>query len=95
MKPAETEDKTCSRCEGELDTTGYPRWCKKCRATNQREYNRTIREMSETRGFAAGFAAGAAAMRVKIVSHCQGLGSGRFPGAMLAGWIAKLSNPKP
>ena len=51
------ETETCSKCEETLDTTGYPKWCKKCRAANQREYSRTVKEMSETRGFAAGVSA--------------------------------------
>ena len=51
------EDKTCSRCESPLDTTGNPQWCKKCRATYKREYERTRKDMAESRGFAAGVAA--------------------------------------
>ncbi len=53
----EVEEKTCSRCESPLDTTGNPQWCKKCRAKNQREYERTRKDMAETRGFAAGASA--------------------------------------
>lgn len=53
----EVEEKTCSRCEAPLDTTGNPQWCKKCRAANQREYMRTRKDMAESRGFAAGVSA--------------------------------------
>lgn len=52
-----TDEKTCSRCEAPLDTTGNPQWCKKCRAKNQREYERTRKDMAESRGFAAGVTA--------------------------------------
>jgi hypothetical protein len=57
--PEETniEDKNCSRCQAVLDTTGYPLWCKKCRAANKREYEATRKEMSESRGFRSGVAA--------------------------------------
>ncbi len=48
---------TCSRCENPLDATGSPAWCKACRAKYQREYQRTRKEMSESRGFAAGISA--------------------------------------
>lgn len=55
---------TCSRvndmgdaCGKPLDTTGYPLWCKRCRADHRKAYNATVKEMSETRGFAAGVTA--------------------------------------
>jgi len=54
---AAAETKTCSKCEATLDTTGNPQWCKKCRAKNQREYERTRKEMAESRGFSAGVSA--------------------------------------
>lgn len=44
----------CSRCEKALDTTGYPRWCKSCRAKNRREYESLRKQLAETRGFSAG-----------------------------------------
>ncbi len=47
----------CSKCEKDLDTEGSPRWCKTCRAKYQREYQSLRKEMSETRGYAAGCSA--------------------------------------
>ncbi len=56
--------KTCSHvddageaCGKPLDATGYPLWCKRCRADHRNAYNATVKEMSESRGFAAGVAA--------------------------------------
>jgi len=48
------ESDICTKCEAPLDTTGYPKWCKKCQNAYRKEYNRTKGEMSETRGYAAG-----------------------------------------
>lgn len=47
----------CSKCEKDLDSTGFPHWCRKCRATYKREYEAQRDEMSETRGYAAGISA--------------------------------------
>ncbi len=51
------DEKTCSRCEKPLDSTGYPQWCMKCRAAYKKEYSRTQKDMTETRGFASGISA--------------------------------------
>ena len=48
---------TCSKCEKDLDTTGFPKWCKKCRKSYNDEYKSLQKQMSETRGFAAGVSA--------------------------------------
>ena len=77
---------TCSKCESDLDTTGYPKWCKKCRAEHKREYEATKREMSETRGFAAG----ASAMRAGIAARIRALGNGKFTGIQLSKWIERF-----
>ena len=53
--PESTE--TCSRCGKERDTQGAPPWCKACRAKYQRDYQALRKEMSESRGFAAGISA--------------------------------------
>lgn len=55
--PAEETTSACSKCEKPLDTSGFPHWCKACRAKNQREYMALRKEMAETRGFAAGVSA--------------------------------------
>jgi len=48
---------TCSRCGKERETTGAPPWCRACRAKYQRDYQALRKEMSESRGFAAGISA--------------------------------------
>lgn len=51
------DDNTCSRCENALDTNGFPKWCKKCRAAYKREYDSLKAQMTEQRGFSAGVSA--------------------------------------
>ena len=41
-------------CGKDVDAAGFPRWCKKCRATYQREWHALKGEMCETRGYASG-----------------------------------------
>ena len=63
LNPSETletplqEKPFCSRCGGDLDTTDYPKWCKDCRKTNKKQWEATRKEMTESRGFAAGVSA--------------------------------------
>jgi len=74
----------CSRCEGSLDTKGYPLWCKACRAKNQREYNALLKQMSETRGYAAGVSA----FRDHIAKKFEAIGTtATFNGAVAAKWV--------
>jgi hypothetical protein len=70
------EDAACSKCEAVLDTEGYPKWCKKCRATHRREYEATKKEMGETRGYAAG----CSAMRDFMATYFQQFGNVKFSG---------------
>ena len=69
-------DLKCSRCEADIDTTGSPRWCKKCRAKYQREYQALRVEMVNGRAHAAG----AAAAREALAAHFL-----RFPNSMFSG----------
>ena len=73
---AEQEKDFCSRCEADLDTNGYPKWCRKCRAKYRREYDSLKRQMSETRGFAAGCSAMRQAVRARFM---------HWPTAMISG----------
>lgn len=77
-------------CGKPLDTSGYPLWCKACRAAHRRGYESTRDEMSETRGFAAG----ASAMQAALAAQFQASG-GMFNGPTAAGWVRKfrLQNP--
>lgn len=80
----------CSKCEAELDTTGYPLWCKACRAANKREYEATKRQMTESRGYAAGFTAGSAEMQRRLAVRVASLGNGKFTCLQIATWIRKF-----
>lgn len=80
----------CSKCSGELDTTGYPKWCKACRASNKRDYEATKKEMAESRGFAAGVSA----MRTYLAENFQQYGSsGSFTGMEIAATIMQVKGP--
>ncbi len=83
-------DLKCSRCESELDTEGTPRWCKKCRAKYQREYQALRKEMGESRGFAAG----CSAMREFMAEHFRTFGSARFSGVEVWDMIRKAGVPR-
>ena len=85
------ETPSCSRCEKPLDTTGYPKWCKACRAKNQREYQRTLKDMGESRGYAAGLSA----MRSFIGDELAARGTMRLPCHELARWVRNCKGPEP
>lgn len=51
---SEQQEQQCSKCDSALDTEGYPRWCRKCRAKYRREYNEIRETLDETRSFSAG-----------------------------------------
>lgn len=80
---------TCTKCTGPLDTEGYPKWCKACRAKHRREYEATKKEMSETRGYAAGVSA----MKGHLAGHFERLGSGSFSGYEVAALIRQSKGP--
>jgi len=52
-----TTETECAKCGNPCDPGASPRWCKPCRAKYQREYERTRKEMTESRGYAAGVSA--------------------------------------
>ncbi len=87
---AEEIDLKCSKCEKELDTDGTPRWCKACRAKYQREYQSLKKEMSETRGFAAG----CSAMRDFMATYFQQFGNVRLSGFEVAQMARKAGMPQ-
>lgn len=68
------------RCENMLDTEGSPKWCKKCRAKYQREYQALQPELAEKRGHARGVTA----LRTYLVGEFERLGSGTFNGYEIA-----------
>ncbi len=79
----------CSRCEEPLDTDGSPRWCKKCRAKYRREYESTKKEMSESRGYAAG----QSAMRAALAGYFYRFGGAHFSAAEISVMIQRAPGP--
>jgi len=74
----------CSKCERDLDASGFPRWCKVCRAKYQREWCALRKEMSETRGFAAGVSA----FREHLLKKFSAIpASYMFSGPVAAEWV--------
>jgi hypothetical protein len=85
-----TNGHACSRCAGVLDTTGYPLWCRKCRAENKRDYEATKKQMMESRGFATGVGA----MREYLVKAFQEYGAASsFTGDEIASIIQRCKGP--
>jgi hypothetical protein len=80
----------CGRCESDLDTEGSPRWCKKCRAKYQREYQSLRKEMNESRGYAAG----CSAMRDFMVGYFAQFGNVRLSGFEASAMARKAGIPQ-
>lgn len=90
MSPPIKPERACSKCEGLLDTSGYPLWCRKCRAGNKREYEATKKEMQESRGYAAGISA----MREYLAAKFREYGTqGSFTGIEVAHYITQSQGP--
>jgi hypothetical protein len=87
---AEEIDLKCSKCDKKLDTEGTPRWCKKCRADYQREYQSLKKEMSETRGVAAG----RSEMREFIANYFLSLGNAHLSAAEASFMVRKAGLPQ-
>lgn len=80
----------CSKCDGVLDTTGTPKWCRACRAKYKREYEATVKEMTESRGYAAGVSA----MRDYLAQNFAKYGScGSFSGYEISQTIKSVRFP--
>lgn len=83
-------DAKCSKCEGNLDTAGFPKWCRKCRAAYKREYEALKSDMAETRGFAAGVSAMRAYLAERFAPYTS---IQRFTGPEIAGIIRDCQGP--
>ncbi len=88
--PAISATELCTKCNGARDTTGFPKWCKSCRAAYHREYKELKEGMSETRGFSAGISA----MRDCMATEFERLGSGMFAGYEIAELIRQAPGPE-
>ena len=90
-QPAEQVEK-CSNtgCINALDTTGYPKWCKACRAA----YKREERVLQEHRYKARGYAAGVKAMREYLVEQFTAARTIMWTGEQLASIVRGCPGPK-
>ena len=85
-----TEAPLCSKCSSQLDTEGYPRWCKNCRATYKREYE----ALKADRASGKGFLRGIEALRETLAGEFERLGSGNFTAYEVAHLIRQTPAPK-
>ncbi len=75
----------CSKCKGGLDTEGYPRWCKGCRAKYQKDWKQTREALT--------FGDGIAAMRELLANEFQNQGGGSFSGYEIRDLIMQAPGP--
>ncbi len=84
---------SCGKCTGALDTEGYPKWCKACRAKYHREYQREYlnskKQMTESKSFAEGVTA----MRVYLAENFRRYGAAGFTGSEIAQTILTVKGP--
>jgi hypothetical protein len=81
----------CSKCNATLDTIGYPKWCKACRANYRREYEDEKQERLGKKGYARGVED----LRDLLAGEFDRLGSGNFSGAECAYLIRQVPAPRP
>jgi hypothetical protein len=89
VKPEIPVSEQCSKCGNPREADGYPKWCNGCRATYKREYEILRKEMTETRGYAAGVSA----MRAYLAERFLQLASGHFDGREVARLISQATGP--
>jgi hypothetical protein len=81
----------CGKCGDNLDTTGYPLWCKSCRAKYKREYEETKSGMVEH----SAYLRGADAMRAKLLEEISKQHPmGQVTVGSVAAWIAETKRPE-
>lgn len=80
---------TCSKCSNDLDTTGSPKWCKRCRRKYQQEYQETRREMDCQQAFGRGVDDA----RAVLGAEFSRIGRAQLSGREIA--FAILNSPRP
>ena len=83
------DDSKCTKCGGPRDTTGYPKWCRSCRATNKRECEEVRKKMLESKGFGEG----REEMREHLAAGFERLGSSMYSGYEIAASIRRVPGP--
>lgn len=80
----------CSKCGKELDTEGYPKWCRSCRT----KYHGSYINMRTARGEQRGFTAGVEETKTILAQEFERLGSGSFSGYEIGKLIRQAPGPK-
>jgi hypothetical protein len=85
------ETPKCSNngCSNPLDTTGTPKWCKRCRADYQKEHRALEMDRKERQGYIKG----AKKMREILAAEFAKLGIGTFSGDEVAELIQRAPGP--
>lgn len=80
---------TCSKCSSDLDTQGYPKWCKGCRAKYQKEYVAVKATMETEQAYVRGIET----MREHLAGEFAKHPRVTFSGVEVAGWITRAPRP--
>lgn len=90
FRPMEgTESKLCTKCGGDLDTKGFPLWCKKCQNVYRKQYYAVLKERAQKNGVAAGVQL----MRDYLASQFEKYNFQRFSGPEIAYTIRNATAP--
>lgn len=89
VQPQKQESEKCNKCSAPIDTTGYPKWCKACRAKYKREYTDTVEAMTAARAFNQGVDAFRETLAMEFARH----GKAPLTGTQVS-WIISNS-PRP
>jgi hypothetical protein len=85
-----TAEVNCAKCGNSCEPGSSRGWCKPCNAEYQRGYEKTKKEMTESRGYAAGVSA----MRDYLIKNFAQYGSsGHFTGYEIADIIHRVKGP--
>lgn len=84
-----TESKLCTKCGGDLDTKGFPLWCKKCQNVYRKQYYAVLKERAQKNGVAAGMQL----MREFLAEQFKKYTIQKFSGPEITYIIQTASNP--
>lgn len=93
MQPRSATEK-CTQCKvNDLDTEGYPKWCKSCRARYKREQRVLESYRTETKGLAIGYRRGKDDMRQAAIEHFERFRYAHFSGYEISKMLAIIPDP--
>lgn len=79
----------CTKCGEPRDTTGYPLWCKACRAKHKKESDEIRRDLLKSQAFRDG----SEAMQEYLAAQFERYGPGLFSGTEIAALIQQAPGP--